>query len=377
MGKIRVLVVDDSVVIRRLVSDVLAADPAIEVAGTAANGRIALEKIKQLTPDLVTLDVEMPEMDGVQALKELRKFNQRLPVIMFSTLTERGAIITMDALAAGASDYVTKPSNVCSTTAAMARVREELIPKVKALCGYRNPARAQVASQEVLAARPKIVSLGAAVHSHQRIEILAIGVSTGGPNALAEVIRGIPADFPVPIVIVQHMPPVFTRLLAERLSAKAVIPISEAVAGTELMAGVAWIAPGDFHMVLEKSAGGARIKLNQEQPENSCRPAVDPLFRSVAKIYRGASLGLILTGMGQDGLRGCQAISETGGQVLVQDEASSVVWGMPGFVARAGLAEKVLPLSQIAGEIVHRASEGRSRSSGGHEGLSSHGNIRR
>src|SRR5258706_2071223 len=376
MEKIRVLVVDDSVVIRRLVSDVLAADPAIEVVGIAANGRIALEKIKQLTPDLVTLDVEMPEMDGVQALKELRKFNQRLPVIMFSTLTERGAVTTMHAFAAGASDYVAKPSNVGSTTAAMARVRDELIPKVKALCGYRGPARAQVASQVTLAARQKIVSLGA-VHPHQRIEILAIGVSTGGPNALAELMRGIPADLRVPIVVVQHMPPVFTRLLAERLGAKAAIPISEAVADTELMPGAVWIAPGDFHMVLEKSASGARIKLNQEQPENSCRPAVDPLFRSVAKIYRGASLGLILTGMGQDGLRRCQAISEAGGQVLVQDEASSVVSGRPGFVARAGLAVKVLPLSQIAGEIVHRASEGRSRPGSGHEGLSSHGNIRR
>lgn len=376
MAKIRVLVVDDSVVVRRLVSDVLAADPAIEVVGVAANGRLALEKIKQLNPDLVTMDVEMPEMDGVQALLELRKSNKRLPVIMFSTLTERGAATTMDAFAAGASDYVAKPSNVGSTTAGMARVRDELIPKVKALCGYRDPARAQLLSQMASVARPKS-AFPAGVRARQRIEILALGVSTGGPNALAELMPSIPADFPVPIVIVQHMPPVFTRLLADRLNANAAIAISEAAAGAELMPGTAWIAPGDFHMVLENSAGGARIALNQDAPENSCRPAVDPLFRSVVKVYGGAALGVILTGMGQDGLKGCQSICEAGGQVIAQDEASSVVWGMPGFVARAGLAEKVLPLSQIAGEILRRAAEGRSRLDGGHQGLSNHGNIGR
>ena len=362
MAKIRVLVVDDSVVIRRLVSDVLSADPAIEVIGVAANGRIALEKIARLKPDLVTMDVEMPELDGLQALKAIRKTNKRLPVVMFSSLTDRGAATTIEALSAGASDYVTKPSNVGSTTMAMARMREQLIPKVKALCGFKDGAPMPVSSSSPTGARStpavRIASAGP-----RRAEILAIGVSTGGPNALAELLPAIPADFPLPIVIVQHMPPVFTRLLADRLNAASAITVCEGMAGEELKPGTAWIAPGDYHMVLEKTAGSARITLNQQQTENSCRPAVDPLFRSVAQIYGAATLGVILTGMGQDGLKGCEQIAQAGGQILAQDEASSVVWGMPGFVARAGLAEKVLPLNQIAGAVMRRAWVGRERSS--------------
>jgi two-component system chemotaxis response regulator CheB len=361
MAKIRVLVVDDSAVIRRLVSDVLSADAAIEVVGVAANGRVALDKITQLKPDLVTMDVEMPELDGLQALKEIRKTNQRLPVVMFSNLTDRGAATTIEALSAGASDYVTKSSNVGSTTMAMARIREQLIPKVKALCGLGS-SEFQVPSSESTR-NPKSGPADKTQNSTGRVEIVTIGVSTGGPNALAELLPAFPADLPLPIVIVQHMPPVFTRLLAERLSAASAITVREGVAGEEIKPGVAWIAPGDFHMVLEKTAGGARIKLNQEQPENSCRPAVNPLFRSAAHIFGAATLGVILTGMGQDGLRGCEQIAEAGGQILAQDEASSVVWGMPGFVARAGLAEKVLPLNQIAGEITRRAWVGRERSS--------------
>jgi two-component system chemotaxis response regulator CheB len=357
MGKIRVLVVDDSVVIRRLVSDVLSADAAIEVIGVAANGRIALDKIAQLKPDLVTMDVEMPELDGLQALKAIRKTDKRLPVVMFSTLTDRGAATTIEALSAGASDYVTKPSNVGSATMAIARIREQLIPKVKALCGSRS-FEFRVPSSE-LTRNPKPKTQNAT----GRVDILAIGVSTGGPNALAELLPAISASFPLPIVIVQHMPPVFTRLLAERLNAASAIAVCEGVAGEEIKPGVAWIAPGDYHMVLEKTAGGARLKLNQEQAENSCRPAVDPLFRSVVQIYGAATLGVILTGMGQDGLKGCEQIAAAGGQIIAQDEASSVVWGMPGFVARAGLAEKILPLNQIAGAITRRAWVGRERSS--------------
>lgn len=373
MPKIRVLVVDDSVVIRRIVSDIVSSDPAIEVAGIAANGRMALDRIPRVNPDIITLDVEMPEMDGLQTLKELRKTYPKLPVIMLSTVTSRGGIATIEALSLGASDYVTKAANVGKVGEGITRMRDELIPKIKALCGVRD---SSLAKPQVppLQTRP-VASAG--VLSNRRLEILAIGVSTGGPNALAELMPGIPSDFPVPIVIVQHMPPVFTRLLADRLNANAAIPISEAAAGTELTPGMAWIAPGDFHMVLEKSAGGARIALNKDAPENSCRPAVDRLFRSVVKVYGGAALGLILTGMGQDGMKGCQSISEAGGQVIAQDEASSVIWGMPGLVARAGIAEKVLPLSQIAGEIVRRAAAGRSRLDGGHRELSNHGNIGR
>jgi len=371
MPKLRVLIVDDSVVIRRLVSDIITADPDLEVAGVAANGRIALDRIPQVNPDIITLDVEMPEMDGVAAVKELRKKHTRLPVIMFSTLTERGAVTTMDALAAGASDYVTKPANVGSAIAGMARVRDDLIPKIKALCGLRSFEHRVPSSALAHPSKPRIQSASG------RIEVLAIGVSTGGPSALAELLPEIPGDFPVPIVIVQHMPPVFTRLLADRLNANSQIFVRESSAGEDITAGGAWIAPGDHHMILEKSAGGARIRLNQEPAENSCRPAVDPLFRSVVQIYGAATLGVILTGMGRDGLKGCEKIAEVGGQILAQDEASSVVWGMPGFVARAGLADKILPLSQIAGEITRRAWSGRVRSPMAKSPMGTHGYLGR
>lgn len=361
MAKIRILVVDDSAVMRRLVSEVINGDPALHVVGVAANGRLAQERIEQLKPDLVTMDVEMPEMDGVEAVKELRKRHLRLPVIMFSHLTQRGAVTTMDALAAGASDYVTKPAHVGSVSAGMAQVRDALIPKIKALCGLTEPLTAAVSFTRRSRLRPTPPLGSPAASSRRRVDILAIGVSTGGPGALAKIIPGLPADFPIPIVIVQHMPPDFTRLLAGRLSAAAAITVREGIAGQEIRPGVAWIAPGDYHMVLEKIPGGARIALNQQAAENSCRPAVDPLFRSAAQIYGKATLGLILTGMGRDGLRGCEKISEVGGQILAQDEASSVVWGMPGLVARAGLAEKVLPLNRIADEITRRVWIGRER----------------
>jgi two-component system chemotaxis response regulator CheB len=374
MGKIRVLVVDDSVVIRRLVSDILASDPEIEVAGSAANGRIALDKIAQINPDILTLDIEMPEMDGLQTLAALRQTHPKLPVIMFSTLTERGGVTTLEALSLGASDYVTKPANVGSATVGKERVRDELIAKIKALCKRSQiPSAKPVVTPAATAQRKP--ALFSTPKFNRCIEIVAIGVSTGGPNALAELIPCLPENFPVPIVIVQHMPPVFTRLLAERLNASSPMTIREGTAGQALKAGDVWIAPGNFHMVLEKTAASSRIALQQEAPENSCRPAVDVLFRSVARVYGGTTLAVILTGMGQDGLRGCETIREAGGQVLAQDEASSVVWGMPGYVALAGLADKVLPLDQIAGEIVRRVSLWRASAGARQRETASHGNL--
>jgi two-component system chemotaxis response regulator CheB len=376
MAKIRVLVVDDSVVIRRLVTDILSADPDLEVAGVAANGRIALDKITQVNPDIITLDVEMPEMDGLQTLATLRKTHPRLPVIMFSTLTERGGVTTLEALSLGANDYVTKPANVGSATAGMARVRDDLIPKIKGLCGRTWASRAKISATVPVVAKRETIAASVAV-SNRRIDIVAIGTSTGGPNALAALVPQIPADFPVPVVIVQHMPPIFTRLLAERLNATSALTVREGMAGRELMPGEVWVAPGNHHMVLEKAASGWRIALNQEPPENSCRPAVDVLFRSVARSYGAAALGVVLTGMGQDGLRGSEHIREAGGQIIAQDEASSVVWGMPGFVARAGLADHVLPIEQMAGEILRRVMQGRSRSAGMEQKVSKHGHIGR
>jgi two-component system chemotaxis response regulator CheB len=358
--RIRVLIVDDAVVFRRLVSEELSNDPALEVVGTAANGRIALARMLQVAPDVVILDVEMPEMDGLATLKELRKTRPRLPVIMFSALTERGAEATLDALALGATDYFTKPSNLGGLDASLQVIREQLIPQIKALCAPHSPDtqgaghKAPGAPAPALGAPPRPPVAGPIPGP---VQVLAIGASTGGPNALAEVFHGLRADFPVPIVIVQHMPPMFTRFLAQRLSAEYAIPVQEAVPGAVLEPGKAWIAPGDYHMIVARDGSQVRMQLQQEPPENSCRPAVDVLLRSVAQAYGPNSLTVILTGMGQDGLRGCEFVSEAGGRILAQDEATSVVWGMPGSVARAGLADRVLPISLIADEILRRVGQ--------------------
>lgn len=362
MRKIRVLVVDDSTVIRRLLTDALNADPGVEVAATAPNGRIALAKIPHINPDVITLDMEMPEMDGIATLIELRKKYPKLPVIMFSTLTQRGAEATLDALAKGANDYVTKPANVGSVTAALQNVRMELIPRIKAFCPEFAPTPS-TASDPPLIARglPKTIKTTPAKHS--RIDIVAIGVSTGGPNALQAVLTKLPADLPVPIVIVQHMPPIFTKHLADRLHQLSAMNVVEAARGDMIAPGGVWIAPGDHHMLLRRDGNHVRVDTNQEPPENSCRPAVDVLFRSVAQVYGPNVLGVVLTGMGQDGARGAAAIRDAGGRVLAQDEATSVVWGMPGAVVQAGLASAVWPLNQIATEIVRESEMGRIHSS--------------
>jgi two-component system chemotaxis response regulator CheB len=358
MRKIRVMVVDDAVVVRRLVTDVLASDPDIEVVGTAANGRLALAKLPQLTPDLITLDIEMPEMDGLETLVELRKTYPRLPVIMFSTLTERGAAATLEALARGATDYVTKPANVGSVTLAQERIRAELIPKIRVLAGrVAFPPRAATAAAATTPAKPPVARPRASLPV--RMDLLAIGVSTGGPNALAAVIPQLAAEFPIPIVIVQHMPPVFTKFLADRLASTSRLAVREGEEGGLVEPGVVWVAPGNYHMVLRRDGEQVRLSLNQAPPENSCRPAVDPLFRSAAELYGNRVLGLVLTGMGQDGLIGASAIRTAGGLVLAQDEATSVVWGMPGAVVTGGLADQVLPLERMAAELTQRAGVGR------------------
>jgi len=350
MRKIKVLVVDDAVVVRKIVTDTLGSDPEIEVIATAANGKIALQKIPQLKPDILTLDIEMPEMDGIETLTEARKLYKDLPIIMFSALTERGGSKTLEALALGATDYVTKPANVRSVSIAKQRIRDELIPKIKMFCaGKAGIETAAPVIKKQFRLRP----------SNQKIDIVAIGVSTGGPNALAELFPNLPGDLPVPIVLVQHMPPFFTKLLAERLSSKSPVDIQEGKAGEKLQPGKAWIAPGDYHMVLEKKADGVYLKTNQEAQENSCRPAVDPLFRSVSDIYGPNVLSVILTGMGQDGMKGCEQIKSKGGYVIVQDEKTSVVWGMPGFVAREGLADEILPLNQIGSKIISMVKKNR------------------
>ncbi len=357
---IRILLVDDSAVIRRLLTDVLSGDPALEVADSAANGRIALAKLPTVKPDIVILDVEMPEMDGLETLAEIRKRQPRLPVIMFSSITERGAAVTLEALALGANDYVTKPSNSGNMTTALQRVREELIPRIKTFYRLRSPPTpAPALLNRPIAPEPRPGPLPVAPRPRQRVDVVAIGISTGGPNALAALLPQLPANFPAPILIVQHMPPIFTRLLAERLAAQSLLSIAEGVEGGILRPGQVWLAPGGLHMALERQGTQVRLRLNQNPPENSCRPAVDVLFRSVAEIYRANALAVVMTGMGNDGLKGCEAIRRAGGQILAQDESSSVVWGMPGFVAKAGLADGQIALTQLAGEILTRVRTAR------------------
>jgi two-component system chemotaxis response regulator CheB len=347
MSRIRVLVVDDAVVIRRLITNVLESEPDIEVVGIAANGRLALAKIPQVNPDCVTLDVEMPEMDGIETLKELRKTWPRLPVIMFSTLTSKGAARTLDALALGATDYVTKPANVGSFTEATDRLRHELIPKIRIHTGRKPSVPAPAPpprAKEARSARP--------------VEAICIATSTGGPAALSIVVPAIPASIGVPIFIVQHMPPLFTALLAERLGQSSALKISEGSEGQLVESGHIYIAPGGRHMEVQRKNGKVVIELTDAPPENSCRPAADVLFRSVAIAYGPAIVAAVLTGMGQDGLRGCESIAEAGGEVLAQDEESSVVWGMPGTVVHAGLARQVLPIGEV-GPALLRAVERR------------------
>ncbi len=348
MRKIRVLVVDDSSVVRRMISEALTSDPELEVAGTAPNGKIALDKLPQIVPDVVTLDIEMPGLGGLETIAPLRAQYPKLPVIMFSTLTRKGAVDTLNALSLGATDYVTKPSNTGSLAAGLLAVKQDLIPKIKALCG-----RFRGTDDGTARAVPTVIRSWA--ERAPRGALLAVGVSTGGPNALTTLFQSIPADFPVPIVIVQHMPKLFTHYLAERLNALSPLSVAEAQGEELLRPGMVRIAPGDFHLVVGATPRGWVTRLHQLPPENSCRPAVDVLFHSVAETVGSAAVGVVLTGMGQDGLRGSRAIRAAGGRMVVQDEPTSVVWGMPGAVAQAGLANYILPLQQIGPRLTQFA----------------------
>jgi two-component system chemotaxis response regulator CheB len=365
MAQISVLVVDDSVVVRRLVTSAIEGEADMRVVGTAPNGKIALAKLDQVAPDVVTLDIEMPELDGLGTLRALRRTHPRLPVIMFSTLTQRGAAATLEALASGASDYVTKPANVGSVNESIQRVREQLVPKIRALHGAPlgpggrrprlgasathgtpgTPAPVRPRSAQPAVRRPRPAPTGPA-------QIRAIGCSTGGPEALSRVLTALPADLPVPVVVVQHMPPLFTKLFADRLDRSIAVHVVEAADGEELRPGTVYIAPGDYHLEIVRDGDKGRTRLQQGPPENFCRPAVDVLFRSVASAYGAHVAAAVLTGMGTDGRRGCESLLEAGAGIIAQDEATSVVWGMPGAVAQAGLADAVLPIDDIADALL-------------------------
>jgi two-component system chemotaxis response regulator CheB len=345
MQPVRILVVDDSVVARRVISEILAAEDDFEVVGTAPNGNLALKKIAQLPPDIVTLDIDMPELDGMQTLAAIRTNHPQIRVLMVSNHTKRGAAITVEALFSGASDYVTKAAGTSSPTEARQYLREQLVPKVRALAPATTSA-ARAAQQQ--AARPILKP------SIRAIEAVVIGSSTGGPNALTTILEALPGDFPVPVLIVQHLPENFTIFLAKRLDSACALSVREASGGEPVESGTVWIAPGSHHLETRSTDGGVELATHSGPLVNSCRPAADVLFHAVSECYGPAVLAVVLTGMGQDGLAGCHAISAAGGQVIVQDRSTSVVWGMPGQVAEAGLAEAVLPLDEIGAEIVRR-----------------------
>jgi two-component system chemotaxis response regulator CheB len=379
VDKVRVLIVDDSAVMRKIIASALQKEPSIEIAGFAANGIQAIEAIQTCNPDVVTLDIEMPEMDGLTALREIRKENKYLPIIMFSSLTHKGAQAAVMALTAGASDYVGKPANATGGIDDAFKVLEtELIPKIIGLAkrvksrreregagaSTQKPATS-IAPKPLVIPKPvapvkPITSIASKISKAtsgvlaKPAEAVCIGVSTGGPEALMQVFGAFNAPLSVPIFIVQHMPADFTALLAARLSATGVMTVKEAEEGEIAEPGMAYIAPGGFHMTVSRPGTKTIIHLNTEPPENSCRPAVDVLFRTAAEVYGNHLLAVMLTGMGYDGLKGSQVIKEKGGQVIAQDEASSVIWGMPGAVVQAGLADGVLPIDKITDEIIFR-----------------------
>ncbi len=372
---IKVLIVDDSVVFRKILNEALSRHSGIRVVGSAVNGREALGKIRSLRPNLVVMDVEMPVLDGLQTLDQIRKQRLKVGVIMFSTLTSKGAKTTLDALSKGAFDFVPKPTGAGAFSESVKRIESELIPKIEAYGQAHRPAavrslrpqKPQGAGTQKIArlntgnvARKPAAGAGAASRpaatnrkpSGFAPAVVAIGVSTGGPNALLEVIPKFPAGFGLPILLVQHMPPVFTTQLARRLNEKSRLQVVEAEDRQPVEAGTVYLAPGDYHMQVAKDGKDRIIRLSQEPPENSCRPAVDVLFRSVADVYGSRAIGVIMTGMGQDGLTGTRLLKGKGAVIIAQDKDSSVVWGMPKFVAEEGLADRICALQEIEPAIL-------------------------
>lgn len=370
---LRVLAADDSAVMRgimrklfeRHAEDRVSRLPAMELCGTAQDGLECIDAVGRLKPDVLILDLEMPRLNGLDALDRLRDLHPALPVIMCSSYTERGAQSTLEALARGAADYVMKPTEQRDLAAALQSLAQQLLPKIAALAKGRRSKGNDNAVQAAPAAR--LVE----GRKESAIEVVVIGLSTGGPSALEQMLPRLPSSFPVPVLIVQHMPKLFTGVLAERLDKCCALRVRQGVDGESVMPGTVWLAPGDSHMEVAPrrvgfgiedrvSAGrGARVKLHQQEPLNHCRPSVDYLFHSAARLYGAGVLALMMTGMGADGLGGARAVHDAGGVVLAQDEASSAVWGMPGRVAEAGIADAVLPLAAIAGELGQRVNVGR------------------
>lgn len=363
---IRVLIVDDSAVVRGLLSRLVGEQPDLEVAATAANGQMALNTLAERRVDVVVLDIEMPVMDGLTALPQLLAADPHLRIIIASTLSTPGAAVTMRALAAGASDYVAKPSasrEITQAGCANSDFRRELLTKIRSL-GEAGRRRRGVVALPTAAPQAGATRPGAPIVLRPlwagRPEVIVIGSSTGGPQALSTLIGGLGSDVAQPMLIVQHMPPTFTTILAEHLARLSGRPCAEGRDGEAIQPGRIYVAPGDHHMLVAADGRRRLIRINRDAPENFCRPAVDVLFRSAARAFGAATLAVVLTGIGADGTRGGRDIVDAEGALLAQDEATSVVWGMPGSVARAGLCSAVLPLPALARQISQIAGGARS-----------------
>jgi two-component system, chemotaxis family, protein-glutamate methylesterase/glutaminase len=361
---IRVLVVDDTVTYRKIVSSLLSSIAGVEVVGTASNGKIALSKIEQLRPDLLTLDLAMPEMDGLEVLRRLKQSGGNVATIMLSALTTEGAKATMEALQLGAFDFVVKPSGGTLEDNVM-RLREDIQPKIEAFARTRRietvrhgvGSGAHVSIDEASVAQ-RLRRVAAATAPAGTPEVVALGISTGGPQALTRMLPMLPRDLPVPILIVQHMPPVFTKSLADDLDRRCALHVCEASDGQAIQPGWIYIAPGGKQMRVERVDGDPVLRVTSDPPENSCRPSVDHLFRSVADVYGGNALGAIMTGMGNDGALGCRLLKRRGARILAQDEATCVVFGMPREPVQEGIADVVAPLDHIAAEITRLVGKG-------------------
>jgi len=358
---VKVLVVDDSVVYRRILSEALRSLPDVEVVGGAANGSLVVAKVRELQPDLVTLDIEMPGMSGIQVMDALRQAGLDVKVLVISGLTPSGGKLTLQALQNGAFDFITKPTE-SNPEENFRCLREELAPRIRAAAHrleVQNILRAGVApakrAEPVARATAEILkAVTPSALIRRKPEMVVIGVSTGGPNALAEIFIALPGDLGVPILIVQHMPPIFTQLLAATLSAHSAVPVREGKHNEEILPNLAYIAPGGKHMRLIPGVNGTRLlQLSEDPPENCCRPAVDYLFRSVANHFPAKALAVILTGMGDDGAAGLRLLKRGGSTVIAQDEASCVVFGMPKAAIEAGVVDMVVPLPAIAERIAN------------------------
>lgn len=369
-GPYRVMLVDDSSVIRGLLSRWLSSDPAIEIVSSVANGQVAVNSIERTDPEIVVLDIEMPVMDGLTALPLILKAKPELQVLMSSTLTSKNAQISLKAMSLGAADYIPKPTTnreIINSKSFQTEIIEKVISlasskrKLLGFKPYCEKGLRKPASEQDLKNTPKkeIKQLTTIKASRSIPKILGVGSSTGGPQALLKFLNGVKGDLNIPVVITQHMPAAFTKILAGHLSKATGLNCHKAEDGMPLQAGHVYIAPGENHMLIVKKGGKATVKLTQDPQENFCRPAVDPMFRSLSKEYGPAVLAVILTGMGHDGLEGSKVIVNNGGTILAQNQETSVVWGMPGAVSEAGICHAILPLEGLGSKVKYLVKGGR------------------